>query len=118
MSPPCGRWWTGISATVDGLFASCQSSEIFHMDFEKDAHRASPWRLPRGRAGRASGFTDYALEDQVKASATWRIPVNAVILLSNRLALEDEDDAVFLRRMSELLKRVPQDIHLGLYECP
>ena len=112
-------WYIGNG--VDGLFASCQSSEIFHMDFEERMRIARV--TVEAAAGRvpvvASGFTDYALEDQVKSIRSMAdTGVDAVILLSNRLALEGEEDAVFLQRMSELLKRVPQEIHLGLYECP
>jgi len=110
-----------IQNGVDGLFASCQSSEIFNLNFEERMRIARV--TVKAAAGRvpvvASGFTDYGLEDQVKSiRAMADTGVDAVILLSNRLALEDEDDSVLLARMHELLERVPDEIRLGLYECP
>ena len=110
-----------IQNGVDGLFASCQSSEIFNLNFEERMRIARV--TVEAAAGRvpvvASGFTDYGLEDQVKSiRAMADTGVDTVILLSNRLALEDEDDSVLLARMHELLERVPDEIRLGLYECP
>jgi 4-hydroxy-tetrahydrodipicolinate synthase len=110
-----------IKGGVDGLFASCQSSEIFNMDFEERMRIA---RITvEAAAGRvpvvASGFTDYALDDQVTSiKAMADTGVDAVILLTNRLALEDEGDDILLKRLFALLDSIPQDIHLGLYECP
>lgn len=110
-----------IDNGVDGLFASCQSSEIFNMDFEERMRIAKiTVNQARGRVPVvASGFTDYGLEEQVHSiRAMADTGVDAVILLSNRLALEDEADSVLLARMHALLDRIPKDIPLGLYECP
>ncbi len=110
-----------IENGVDGLFASCQSSEIFNMDFEERMRIARiTVNQARGRVPVvASGFTDYDLEEQVRSiRAMADTGVDAVILLSNRLALEDEADSVLLARMHALLDRIPKDIPLGLYECP
>ncbi len=112
-------WYIGMG--VDGLFASCQSSEIFHMDLEERLRIAritveqSAGRVPVV----ASGHTDYPLDDQAKGidmmAATG---VDAVILITNRLAGEQEPDDILLDTVGGLLSRIGKDIRLGLYECP
>lgn len=110
-----------IQSGVDGLFASCQSSEIFNMSFEE---RMDIARITvEQSAGRvpvvASGFTDYELDQQVKSiEAMAATGVDAVILLTNRLAREDESDQALMDRVDALLERIDPNIHLGLYECP
>ncbi len=110
-----------IQKGVDGLFASCQSSEIFHMTFEermriaKITVNAAHGRVPVI----GSGFTDYREAEQVRDIYAMRdTGVEAVILLTNRLASEGEDDDMLLRRLYSLLEQVDDDIPLGLYECP
>lgn len=110
-----------IASGVDGLFASCQSSEIFHMDFDERIRIA---RITVDQAaGRvpvvASGHTDYAIDEQARdVSAMAEAKVDAVILLTNRLALEGESDEMLLERLHALLDRIDPGIPLGLYECP
>ena len=110
-----------IDSGVDGLFASCQSSEIFHMNFEERIRIA---RITVDQAaGRvpvvASGHTDYPIEEQAHdVSAMAETGVDAVILLTNRLALEGEPDEALLERLDQLLGRIDPWIPLGLYECP
>ncbi len=110
-----------IDMGVDGLFASCQSSEIFHMDPEERARIAritveqSAGRVPVV----ASGHTDYPLDDQVRGIEQMAATgVDAVILITNRLAGEGEPDAALLDHLGSLLSRIGKDIRLGLYECP
>jgi len=43
---------------------------------------------------------------------------SAAVRLANRFAAQREDDSVFIRNLEKLLKEVPGDIGLGLYECP
>lgn len=110
-----------ISMGVDGLFASCQSSEIFHMNLEERVRIA---RITvEQAAGRvpvvASGHTDYPLDDQARGIDLMAAAgVDAVILITNRLAGEQESDDTLLDNLSSLLSRIDRDIRLGLYECP
>lgn len=110
-----------IDMGVDGLFAACQSSEIFHMDPQEQIRIA---RITvEQAAGRvpvvASGHTAYPLEDQARGiEAMAATGVDAVILITNRLARQEEPDAVLLRTVEELTKRISPDIRLGFYECP
>ena len=44
--------------------------------------------------------------------------VRAVVLVSNRLDPRQDGDAVWLQRAETLLSRLPQELMLGVYECP
>ncbi|MEG1263870.1 MAG: dihydrodipicolinate synthase family protein [Clostridia bacterium] len=110
-----------IASGVDGLFASCQSSEIFNMD-EKERMDIARITVEQA-AGRvpvvASGFTPYDLDEQVASIEKMHATrVDAVILLTNRLAGEGESDEVLMARVDALLSRISPEIRLGLYECP
>lgn len=110
-----------IQKGVDGLFAACQSSEIFHMTFEERMRIAKiTVAAARGRVPViGSGFTDYREAEQIRNIYAMRdTGVDAVILLTNRLASEGEDDGELLRRLFSLLERIDDDVPLGLYECP
>lgn len=104
-----------------GLFSTCQSSEIFYLSLEE---RVKLTQFVKERAaGRvpviASGHVSYHLNDQ--AEELNRIAgtgVDAVILISNRVAAENESDDIFIERLGILLEKLPKDIKLGFYECP
>lgn len=113
------NWY--IDNGVSGLFAACQSSEIWHLDFEE---RVKIARITvEEAAGRvpvvASGHTSDSLEDQAKdITDMWNAGVDAVILLSNRLAKEEESDEVWLQNWAKLEAMIDPEIKLGIYECP
>ena len=110
-----------IENGADGLFATCQSSEMFFLSLKE---RVELSRFVKERAaGRvpviASGHVSYDLRDQAEElNRIAETGVDAVILISNRLAAEDEDDDVFLGRLDRLLCELPEGIELGFYECP
>jgi 4-hydroxy-tetrahydrodipicolinate synthase len=105
----------------DGLFATCQSSEMFYLSLRE---RIQLTRFVREHTGGrvpviASGHVSYAPEDQIREICAMADEgVDAVILISNRLAHQEEPDDVFLKRLDALLKAVPEDLALGFYECP
>lgn len=106
---------------VAGLFALCQSSEIFTMSLdEKLAVLRTVQRAAGGRAPViASGHTSWALSQQIaELRAIAELAPAALILISNRLATPDEPDSVFLARLSRLMEALPDDLPLGFYECP
>ncbi len=110
-----------IESGVKGLFAACQSSEIFDLTFEERVRitqisvEQSKGRVPVI----ASGHTGVTLEEQVRdINAIWETGVDAVILLTNKLAKEDESDDVWLENLEKLLSMINPEIKLGLYECP
>ncbi|MFU0833217.1 MAG: Dihydrodipicolinate synthase family protein [Oscillospiraceae bacterium] len=106
---------------VSGLFAVCQSSEMFQLSLEE---RVGIARFTKEKVnGRvpviASGHISDSLEDQAtELTEMSKTGVDAVILITNRLAKETEDDEVWISNLQELLNRIPDDIPLGFYECP
>ncbi|MDD3413444.1 MAG: dihydrodipicolinate synthase family protein [Lachnospiraceae bacterium] len=110
-----------IDHGVSGLFAACQSSEIFELSYEERLKivditvKAVKGRVPVV----ASGVTSDSLEDQAKEiNAVWKLGVDAVILLTNRLANEEESDDVWISNYHKLESMIDEDIKLGAYECP
>jgi 4-hydroxy-tetrahydrodipicolinate synthase len=110
-----------IDNGADGLFATCQSSEIFHLSLDERIKLTKFVKLQT--AGRvpviASGHVSYDLEDQItELNAIAECGVDAVILISNRLAGENESDDVLLERLDQIVHALPEEIPLGFYECP
>lgn len=115
---PMIEWF--IQHGSDGVFAVCQSSEMFNLSLEERVRLA---RLCVEAAGDrlqviASGHISDNLEDQIQEiKAIWETGVRAVVLVSNRLAAKDESDDVWIERAERLLEAVP-GVTLGMYECP
>ncbi len=105
---------------VDGIFAICQSSEIFFLSFEEKLELVKfiVKNAPKGKPIVASGHTADDLDTQIyQANAYIEQGIDAYVFISNRLANEDEDDSVFLKNFERFLNEIP-DIPLGIYECP
>lgn len=110
-----------IENGVAGLFADCQSSEMFFLTLEERVEIA---RFVKERAnGRvpvvASGHISDSISDQAEElNAVAETGADAVILLTNRLAQMEESDGIWLERLKTLLAELPEDLALGFYECP
>lgn len=103
-----------------GIFAVCQSSEMFYLtqqeklDIARCVTTAAAGRIPIV----ASGHTADSLDDQKRDIAEMaRIGVDAIVLVSNRLAKKDDPDSVFLDNVQSIYREFP-DVHFGMYECP
>lgn len=110
-----------IENGVAGLFADCQSSEMFFLSLEERVKIAS--FVKERAAGRvpvvASGHISEPLEDQAEElNAIAKTGVDAVIMITNLLAKEDESDEIWLKNLKKLLDKLPEDLALGFYECP
>lgn len=110
-----------IEKGVNGLFADCQSSEMFFLSLEERVKigefvkKHADGRVPVVTSGHISD----SLEDQAKELTAIAGPgADAVILLTNRLAKENESDEVWLENLKKLLEMIPKDVPLGFYECP
>ena len=110
-----------IEKGVSGLFADCQSSEMFFLSLEERVKigefvkKHADGRVPVVTSGHISD----SLEDQAKElTAIAGTGADAVILLTNRLAKENESDEVWLENLKKLLEMIPKDVPLGFYECP
>jgi 4-hydroxy-tetrahydrodipicolinate synthase len=113
------EWY--VQRGVVGLFAVCQSSEMFFLSLEERLRLAQMVvRYAAGRVGViASGQISDALDAQVgEVSRMAETGAGAVVLVTNRFATEDQSDAVWIRNVERLLERLPADLALGWYECP
>lgn len=121
--------WEGYARLIEwyldngshGLFAVCQSSEMQFLSLEERRELAR--FAVKQVAGRvpvvASGHISDSISDQKEELLTVAdTGVDAVVLVTNRLAAADEDSSVFRARMDALLEALPSDLMLGLYECP
>lgn len=105
---------------VDGVFAICQSSEIFFLSFEErlELLKFVVKNRPKNMAIVASGHTadDLALQiEEAKAFAD--VGADAYVFISNRFAKKDESDDVLLENMFTAADALG-GIGFGVYECP
>lgn len=113
------EWY--LASGVDGLFAVCQSSEMF---FLTEKERADVARFVCKTVNDrvpvvVSGHISDSLADQSREIALMaQTGAEAVILVSNRLAHAEESEDVWLENLETLLRTVPETIQLGFYECP
>ena len=110
-----------IENGVSGLFAVCQSIEMFYLSLEERIKYAK--KTVEFAAGRvpviASGHVSKKMEDQIEElNAIAETGVDAVILITNRLAKEDENDSVWIENCKKILDNMDAKIPLGFYECP
>lgn len=105
----------------DGIFAVCQSSEMFHLSLRERVALAK--RVTSAANGRmhivASGHVSSSAEDQIhELQAMADTGIDALILVSNRMARANESEEVWLSNADRLLRRLPENLPLGIYECP
>ena len=113
---------------LSGIFAVCQSSEIFFLSLEErvELNRrvyARAKQLERESGKRfcvvSSGHIGDTLEEQARElNAIWRSGTDALILITNRLDINNEGDDVWIENCKKLIAALPDDVKLGLYECP
>lgn len=105
---------------VDGIFAICQSSEIFFLSFEErlELLRFVMKHTPKNIAVVASGHVADDLDTQIlEAKAFVDEGIDSYVFISNRFAREDEDDSVFLKNIDRAVEAMG-DMNFGIYECP
>ena len=115
-------------AGCDGIFAICQSSEIFFLSLEervklnRTVYETMEEIAQNG--GRrmtivSSGHISDSIEEQAKElNLVAKSGTDSLILITNRLASQDESDDIWIQNAEKLLSMLPADIALGLYECP
>ncbi|MDI9454360.1 MAG: dihydrodipicolinate synthase family protein [Spirochaetota bacterium] len=113
------EWY--IREQVSGLFAVCQSSEMFFLTREERRQLAEAvvrfvdGRIPVIASGHISESIDEQIRDITEIGSTG---VNAVVLVSNRLLPQGEKEALWYSNIDYILKHIPENIQLGIYECP
>lgn len=111
-----------------GIFAVCQSSEIFYLTSEEIVkinrlvyETAQEIHKNGGRKMTivSSGHTADNIEVQAKEFCELaESGTDALIWITNRLDIHNEGDDVWLANAERLLQLLPKDVKLGLYECP
>ena len=117
-----------FEAGLTGIFAICQSSEIFFLSLEERVElnrrvyrRAKELERQHGRRFTvvSSGHVSDTLEGQIaELCAVYESGTDALILITNRLVPNNEGDDVFLANAQKLIDALPADAKLGFYECP
>lgn len=106
--------------SVTGVFAICQSSEIFFLSFEERLalldfimkHR------PKDMTIVASGHVADDRNVQIEEAKHFIDKgIDAYVFIANRFAAADESDDVLFERMEYAASQLPE-IGLGVYECP
>lgn len=113
---------------LTGIFAVCQSSEIFYLTLEE---RVELNRRVYARAKElekignrrftvvSSGHVSDTLEGQIEElNAICAAGTDALIFITNRLDPNNEGDDVFIENAEKLIAALPEDVALGFYECP
>ncbi len=115
---PLLRWYE--THGVAGIFAICQSSEIFYLSFEERLQilrEIMRLRKPE-TVVIASGHTAFDPKTQIKEAQDFIAEgIDAYVFISNRFADACEDEDTFLRRVDAVAGKLG-DTRLGVYECP
>ena len=109
-------WYEGQG--VDGLFADCQSSEIFFLSLEERVRVARFVKEHAHVPVIASGHVSCAFSAQLEElKAVASTGVDALILITNRLVHPGRQQESIMPRVEAVMREIP-DIPLGFYECP
>ena len=109
-----------LKAGAKGLFANCQSSEMFQLSDEerlqivKHTLEVADGKVPVVAVG---NFGTTIAEQSDFIHKIYDTGVNAVIIVTSLIAGEHESNEVFDERIFELFK-LTGEIPLGFYECP
>ncbi len=104
---------------ADGLFAVCQSSEMFFLSPDEKVELSAYVKRKSGIQVIASGHTQNTYVKQLEAMKKIAdTGVDAVVLISNAFASPDEDDDIFIKNLDKFLTGFKREIPLGIYECP
>lgn len=113
---------------LDGIFAVCQSSEIFYLSLEERVklntlvyRRAKQLEKESGRKFTvvSSGHVSETLSAQAEElNAIYNSGTDSLILITNRLDINQEGDDKFIENADKLISLLPKEAKLGFYECP
>lgn len=120
------RWYFEKGSA--GVFALCHSSEVWNLSLdERLALNKMVYKVAKelekdhGRHFNVvtSGHTPDSIEQQAyELAKIAETGTDAIILMTNRLDLNQEGEDVWLKNAEKLLKLLPEDINLGMYETP
>lgn len=110
-----------IERGVAGIFAVCQSSEMFYLTDGECLELAEfVIGYVGGRVGVVvSGHTKNGLKEQIdQLQEMAALKPDALVLVSNRLTEEDGPDDILLEHLGRIMEELPPELPLGMYECP
>lgn len=113
------QWY--LENGLDGIFAVCQSSEMFFLSQVERLEIAK--RVLNAAEGRirvvVSGHIEESLNEQAEfLQKMAALCPDAVVLVSNRLRKAQDPSDVLYKNTQFLLNQLPKEISLGIYECP
>ena len=120
--------WDGVQKIIDwydkegvtGIFAVCQSSEMFHLSKRErfDLAKFVIDNTPKHMGVVVSGHVAEKVEDQIaEAQAIVDAGADSYVFISNQFAREDESEDVAKKNIEYLIKHIEAD-SFGVYECP
>lgn len=113
------KWYSENGLT--GIFAVCQSSEMFFLSKEERLELAK--RVMEAAKDKikvvVSGHIEEDLTEQVEfLQHMAKLSPDAVVLVSNRLRKSKENSSVLIKNTQYILEHLPKEVSLGIYECP
>ena len=113
------KWY--IEHGCEGVFAVCQSSEMFYLSLEEKIRLAKT--VVDAAEGKinvvASGHCSDSLDEQIREiNEISKTGIDAFVLVSNRFDLHNRGDEECFKNAQYVLDRIDKDIPLGIYECP
>ncbi len=104
---------------ANGLFAVCQSSEMFFLSLKERLSIAEFVKKHASIPVIASGHISYDIDDQAdELNAIAQTGVDAVVMITNRMDFHKNSASVWIENLKYLLDKINPNIPLGLYECP
>lgn len=111
------EWY--IEKNVDGLFAVCQSSEMFNLKLDERVQLA---KFIKRKVNKipviASGHVSDDISKQIlELKSMASTGIDALVLVTNRLARKNEKDDIWKNNFIKIVNKIP-NISLGFYESP
>lgn len=109
-----------IDMGCDGIFAVCQSSEMFYLSIDEKVALAKAVKETIGERISLviSGHTASEPEEQIAdMERLAEVGADALVLVTNRVATNDDGFETFKANTRSILDAVP-DAKFGFYECP
>ena len=116
------NWYIENGCT--GIFAVCQSSEMIYLSLDEKVKIAKTVVETVKASGKnvsvvASGHNSDDMNAQIEeVTAMAQTGVDAIVWVSNRLDLHNDGDDIWIKNAEYLLSKLPEDIAIGIYECP
>ncbi|MFA9376500.1 MAG: dihydrodipicolinate synthase family protein [Lachnotalea sp.] len=112
------EWYEKMGVT--GIFAVCQSSEMFELD-AKERYELGKFVIdhtPKHIGVVVSGHVAENVEDQIReAQKMIDAGAQSYVFISNQFARENENEDVAKKSMEYLINRIDAE-SFGIYECP